>query len=86
MKVYAILLSYDNSDEKLMNDNVVRILKEHHGGAVIEGFDLMRYVGCFVFKRKFERDACARELQYAGIKFDTRDDGNIGDQYERNFD
>lgn len=81
MRVYGILLSQENTDEQLMNESIVRMLEEHHGAVVMNGFNPMKYVACFVFKNRFERDACANELRYMGVKLDTRDDGIIDDEY-----
>lgn len=86
MKVYGILLSYDNTEDKLMNESIVRMLKEHHGALVMDGFDWRKYVACFVFRNSFERDACANELRYIGVKFDTRDDGIIDDHWVHAFE
>lgn len=86
MKVFGIFLKNENGYEKLANETIVEWLKLHRGAFVMSGFPLSKYCGCFAFKNKFERDAMANELNYIGITFDTRDDGEIDDSWEFAFE
>lgn len=85
MKVYAILVSADNSDGLIMSDAMVDIVKQHRAGIVMNGFDFMKYSACLVCDTRAERDSLADKMRNLGIKLDMRDDGYIDDEYERKF-
>lgn len=81
MKAYAILLSQENDIYYLMNKDVANVIKRHHGGSVMRGFNQQKYVACLVFAKMLDRNRCAVELQKRGLIFDTSDNGVIEDKY-----
>lgn len=86
MKVYAIFIKQENDLNSIMNKDVIELIREHHGAYVASGYDYNQYIACFVFKHKFERDACANGFSHLNITYKTRNDGNVDDEYEGAFE
>lgn len=81
MRAYAILISQNNDLKLLFFGDVVDVIKKNGGAVVLDGYNMVEYVACIVFKNKARRDICAGELLERDIKFDIRDDAIIPDGY-----
>ena len=77
-RAYAILLSERNRMEKLMSDEMLDALGDKNACAFVQGgYDLSKFVGCFVFRDKAKRDAAAERMRNIGVYLVTRDNALI---------
>lgn len=81
MRAYAILISKNNDYELLFSQTLIEIIKKHGGGVVLEGYNMVEYIACIVFKTKARRDICANELINLKVNLTIRNDAIIPDGY-----
>lgn len=78
MRVYGIFIKQGDANFiKASEKDFAEEIKRNNGGAVLSGFDMSRYIGCIVFKKREERDRVAQYCEKIDLDIDTRDDGVI---------
>lgn len=81
MRAYAIFIHQNNDHTLLFSQTFIEIIKKNGGGVVLEGYNMVEYIACIVFKTKARRDICAGELLNLKVNFTTRNDAIIPDGY-----
>ena len=82
-RVFTILLSQCNSFSNVTSPCMADILKTYKGAYIRTGYDPMRFMACFAFKDKDQRDKAAKEMRAHKWDIICRDDGIIEDEYYR---
>lgn len=84
--VFALLIKHENDATKLISQNALNAIKANNGAVIWEGYNMLKYVQCLVFKTRLQRDRCASKFEQLGIDFDTRDDAVIDERYYKGWE
>lgn len=75
---FAILIKHGRGVMlRLMDDEIIKLIKQYNGAAVLGGYNQALYIACLVFQRKEDRDKFGDELSRRGFEFVERDDALI---------
>lgn len=87
IRVYAILLKLDNNMDVIMSRAFIEALGDKKNLAIVsDGIDYRKYIHGIVYRHKKDRDIAGMKLTLMGVKFDTRDDGFVEEEYWHNWD
>jgi len=75
---YATLIKHgDGVMLRLMTQEIVNLIKQYNGAAVLAGYDQKKYIACLVFEFKEDRDEFSGEIGRRGFEYDERNDALI---------
>ena len=80
-RVFTILLTQRNSFSDVTSHFMIDILKTYKGAYIRTGYDPVRFIACFCFKEKQQRDEAAKEMRAHKLDILCRNDGIIEDEY-----
>ena len=80
-RVFTILLTHRNSFGDVTSPDMMDIIKTYRAAYIKSGYDPVRFMACFAFKDKKQRDQAAKEMRAHKWDIICRDNGIIDDEY-----
>lgn len=83
IQCYGVLISSENSLEKISSEEMYRSIRRNKGYVLLDGFDKNRFAFCAIFRKRLNRERFKCLLDKQGILYTSTDDCLIDEKYVR---